>query len=215
ALVVTGHCMRRFVMIGPDDLGAGCNRNFLRPVRELRDIDIDGWRVWGGRGLHRWDYEGSAQNQREHRASAPRMGGIVGKQIVHGTSPCMTNFAILGILPRFVMHQPLTRSMRRHALRTKLLVCKSAIERRVDQRKFMPSAYNAELARAEQFAEFARGHRDRTGLADSGLSWCRKWVRERHCGVQRDIAFDLLQHLMDMSVQHRDRSERTQQRHRL
>ena len=79
----------------------------------------------------------------------------------------------------------------------------------------LPSAHNAELARAEQLAEFARGHRDRTGLADARLSGCRQRVRERHRGVQRDIAFDLLQHLMDVSIQHRDRSERTQQRHRL
>jgi len=40
-LVAAGHGMRRFVVIYPDDLGAGCDRDFLRPVRELRDIDID------------------------------------------------------------------------------------------------------------------------------------------------------------------------------
>ncbi len=41
-LVVAGHGMRRFVAIGPGDLGAGCNRNLLRRERELRDIEIDG-----------------------------------------------------------------------------------------------------------------------------------------------------------------------------
>src|SRR5258708_21402297 len=38
ALVVAGYGMGRFVAIAPDDLGAGCNRNFLRRERELRDI---------------------------------------------------------------------------------------------------------------------------------------------------------------------------------
>ena len=47
----------------------------------------------------------------------------------------------------------------------KLFVCKSAIERCVDQRKIMPSAHNAKLARAEQLAEFTGRHFDRTGLA--------------------------------------------------
>src|ERR1700682_630071 len=38
-LVVAGHGMRRFVVIGPGDLSAGCNRNLLRRECELRDID--------------------------------------------------------------------------------------------------------------------------------------------------------------------------------
>src|SRR6266481_595916 len=109
--------------------------------------------------------------------------------------------------------------MRRHMLRAerfyKLLVCKSAGERCVDQGKFMPTAYDAELARAEQLAEFAGRYCDRTGLADARLSGRGQRISERHGRVQGNIAFDLLQHLMDMSVQHCDRSERAQQRHRL
>src|SRR6266567_2200658 len=34
-LVVAGHGMRCFVVIDPDDLGAGRDRDFLWPVREL------------------------------------------------------------------------------------------------------------------------------------------------------------------------------------
>ena len=56
----------------------------------------------------------------------------------------------------------------------------------------MPTAYNAELARAEQLAEFAGGHRYRTGLADARLSGCGQRVGERHRGVQCDVAFDFL-----------------------
>ncbi len=44
ALVVAGHGMRRFVVIGPYDLGAGCDGDLLRSVRELCNIDIDGRR---------------------------------------------------------------------------------------------------------------------------------------------------------------------------
>jgi len=106
------------------------------------------------------------------------------------------------------MHQALTRLMRLHTLESvwfyKLLVCKSASERCVDQRKIMAPTYYAELARAEQLAELAGGHCYRTGLADARLSGGGQRVGERHRGVQRDIAFDLLQHLMDMSVQYGD-----------
>src|SRR5678815_3708445 len=49
---------------------------------------------------------------------------------------------------------------------------RSAIERRVDQRDVVPPLDNAELARAEKLAELARADRDRTGLADAGLSGC-------------------------------------------
>src|SRR6266851_7156637 len=101
------------------------------------------------------------------------MDGGAGKNIAHGTLlVCMTNFA--NILPRLQIHQALTRLMRRHSPKPersyKLLVCKSASERCVDQRKIMAPTYHAELARAEQLAEFAGRHGDRTGLADARLS---------------------------------------------
>src|ERR1700682_1996454 len=40
ALVVAGHGVRRFVVIGPDDPGAGCDRDFLGPGRKLCDPDL-------------------------------------------------------------------------------------------------------------------------------------------------------------------------------
>src|SRR5204863_3501977 len=79
----------------------------------------------------------------------------------------------------------------------------------------MPAAHNAELASTEELPEFTRRHRYRTGLADALLSGRRQWVGERHRGMQGNVSFGLLQHLMDMSVQNRDRSEWTQERHRL
>src|SRR5439155_22839393 len=82
--------------------------------------------------------------------------------------------------------------------------CKSAVEWSVDQRKLMPTGYDADLAHAEQLAELAGGHRYRTRLPDAFLSGCGQRVGERHGGVQGDIALDLLQHLMDVPVEHGD-----------
>src|SRR4029077_10358973 len=96
-----------------------------------------------------------------------------------------------------------------------LIALSSGSERRVDQSELMPSADNADLARAEQLAELAGRHGDRTGLADARLARRGQRIGQRHRGVQRNIAFDLLQHLMDVAVEHGDRSERTQQRYRL
>src|SRR5580692_9179431 len=63
AFVVAGHGMRRFVVICPDDRGAGCNRDLLRPVRKLGDI-YSGWRRWSRRRKDRRHDEGCAQDQR-------------------------------------------------------------------------------------------------------------------------------------------------------
>src|SRR5437867_6120272 len=84
-LVVAGHGMRRFVAIGPDDLGARCNRNFLRRERELRDIEIDGWRGRSRRCENRRHHEGCAEDQRESGAGAKRTGGVARKNVAHGT----------------------------------------------------------------------------------------------------------------------------------
>src|ERR1700674_5858910 len=94
-LVVAGHGMRRFVVIGPDDLGAGCDRDFLRPVCELCDIDIDGRRGRSRRCENRRHGERCAQSQREHGTSAKQPGGVAIKSVVHRTVlVCMRNVQI-------------------------------------------------------------------------------------------------------------------------
>src|SRR5512144_429606 len=91
----------------------------------------------------------------------------------------------------------------------------AVVERRVDQRKIVTTAYDAELPRAEQLAELARGHCDRPRLADARLPGRGERVGKRHRRVQRDVAFDLLQHLMDVAIQNGHGSERTQKCHHL
>src|SRR6476469_202707 len=93
--------------------------------------------------------------------------------------------------------------------------CSSVIEGGVDQRDLVAPAHDIDLAYAEQLAELARGHRDRTRLADARLSGRGQRIRKRLRRMKRDVAFDLLQHLVDMAVENGDRAVRTQQRHGL
>jgi len=71
ALIVAGGGMRRFVAIGPDDLGARCNGDLLRHEGELRDIDSRWWRI---RREHRRRDEGCAE-QCENGAGAKKTSG--------------------------------------------------------------------------------------------------------------------------------------------
>src|SRR5690348_2838083 len=82
-LVVARHGMRRFVVIGPDDLGAGCNRDFLRPERELRYID--GRRGRRCRRERRRHPEDSAEKQRQSGTAAKKMDGVAKRSIAHET----------------------------------------------------------------------------------------------------------------------------------
>jgi len=83
ALVSAGYRMRRFVVIGPDDLGAGGDRDFLRRVRELRDVD--GGRGRSGGGENRRHDEGCAQDQGDSGGGAKQMGAAARTNVAHGT----------------------------------------------------------------------------------------------------------------------------------
>src|SRR5262245_54740680 len=84
ALVGAGHRMWTSVMIGPYDLGAGCNRDLLRRERELRNVEIDCRRGCGRRYEDRRHCEGCAEDQRESSAGKKWANGIAREYMAHG-----------------------------------------------------------------------------------------------------------------------------------
>src|SRR6185312_5556095 len=84
ALVIAGYRVRRFVCVGPDDLGAWRDRDFIRPILELCDLDLGGRRGAGSRCENRRHGQGCAKCQRGHGTGATPKGGVA-KSVVHGS----------------------------------------------------------------------------------------------------------------------------------
>src|SRR3954471_8490207 len=81
----------------------------------------------------------------------------------------------------------------------------SALQRRVDDGQALFAGLEVDAGNAEQAAKLVVGDLHRSG----GGRGARRRLREggRARGVERDIAFHLLHHLMDVTVQHRHRAE--------
>src|SRR2546422_9571213 len=61
--------------------------------------------------------------------------------------------------------------------------------------------------------QLVRGHLQRPWRGRRTRCWL--WVRRGHCRVKGDMAFDLLQNLVDVAIEHRDRAEAFQHAQRL
>src|SRR5579872_3703255 len=79
----------------------------------------------------------------------------------------------------------------------------SGCERRIGPSKGV--AFDRDLAHAEHAAQLLRRYLERTWSRP--LAGRRLWERRRQGGLERDVAFDFLHDLMDVAVEHGDRTE--------
>src|SRR6478736_2283350 len=85
------------------------------------------------------------------------------------------------------------------------LCFRSALQRRVDDRKRLIALLEVDAGDAEHAAEFGVLDLHRTRRGGGARRRLREGGRAR--GVEGDVALDLLHHLMDVAVEHGDRAE--------
>src|SRR5580692_6545870 len=82
---------------------------------------------------------------------------------------------------------------------------RSALQRRVDDGKRLIALLEVDAGDAEHAAEFGVLDLHRAGRGGGARRRLRE--RGRACGVEGDVALDLLHHLIDVAVKHGDRAE--------
>src|ERR1700730_12303297 len=80
-----------------------------------------------------------------------------------------------------------------------------ALQWRVDDREVLSAALEVDAGNAEQAAKLVVGDLHRPGRRGGARRRLRERGRAR--GVEGDVALDLLHHLVDVAVQHRNRTE--------
>src|SRR3979490_2157451 len=86
-----------------------------------------------------------------------------------------------------------------------VMLIPSALQRRVDDGEALIAGLEVDTGDAEQRAKLVVGDLHRPGRG--GRSRCGLWERGRARGVEGDIAFDLLHHLVDVAIQHGHRAK--------